>query len=52
VTLFFAVPWAQIWYWYVFFDANLAGATHRDPVRAMIPLWSLAVEEQFYFVWP
>jgi len=52
VTLFFHVPWARLWYWYAFFDANLASATHHDSVRAMVPLWSLAVEEQFYFVWP
>ena len=52
LNLFFRVPWARLWYWYAFFDANFASATHHDPVRAMVPLWSLAVEEQFYFVWP
>jgi peptidoglycan/LPS O-acetylase OafA/YrhL len=52
VTVFFPVPWSRIWYWYAFFDANFASATHHDPVRAMVPLWSLGVEEQFYFVWP
>jgi len=52
ITLLFPVPWPRIWYWYAFFDANFASATHHDVVRAMVPLWSLAVEEQFYFVWP
>jgi peptidoglycan/LPS O-acetylase OafA/YrhL len=52
LTLFFHVPWRHIWYWYAFFDANFASATHHDVVRPMVPLWSLAVEEQFYFVWP
>jgi peptidoglycan/LPS O-acetylase OafA/YrhL len=52
LTLFFRVPWAHLWYWYAFFDANFATATRHDSVRAMVPLWSLAVEEQFYFIWP
>jgi peptidoglycan/LPS O-acetylase OafA/YrhL len=52
LTLFFPVPWPRIWYWYAFFDANFASATHHDVVTPMVPLWSLAVEEQFYFVWP
>src|SRR5690242_4935967 len=52
VTLFSRVPWAHLEYWYAFYDANYATATGHDSVRAMVPLWSLAVEEQFYFVWP
>jgi peptidoglycan/LPS O-acetylase OafA/YrhL len=52
VTLFFSVPWMHVWYWYAFFAANVANAVHRVPVEAMGPLWSLAVEEQFYFLWP
>jgi peptidoglycan/LPS O-acetylase OafA/YrhL len=51
-TLFFHVNWTHVWYWYVFFDANLASATHHNAVRAMVPFWSLAVDEQFYFIWP
>lgn len=45
------VPWGQIWYWYAFFGANLPTGL-RIAIPAMIPLWSLALEEQFYFVWP
>jgi peptidoglycan/LPS O-acetylase OafA/YrhL len=52
VTLVFHVPWPRLWYWYAFFDANFASAARHDSVTAMVPLWSLAVEEQFYFIWP
>jgi peptidoglycan/LPS O-acetylase OafA/YrhL len=52
VSLFFRVPWSHTWFWYAFFNANVANATHHEGVRAMVPLWSLAVEEQFYLVWP
>jgi peptidoglycan/LPS O-acetylase OafA/YrhL len=52
LSLFFAVPWVHIWYWYAFFAANFALALDKVRVAAMTPLWSLAVEEQFYLVWP
>jgi peptidoglycan/LPS O-acetylase OafA/YrhL len=52
LTFVFRPHWAQIWYWYAFFGANLALALGRVQVAAMSPLWSLAVEEQFYFIWP
>lgn len=52
LTLVFSVPWAHLWYWYVFFGANFASALGKVSVPAMSPLWSLAVEEQFYFIWP
>jgi peptidoglycan/LPS O-acetylase OafA/YrhL len=51
VVLFVAVPWGEVWYWYAFFGANFAVVLgHHIP--ALVPLWSLAVEEQFYFIWP
>src|ERR1700722_20002721 len=50
-SLFFPIPWRHVWFWYAFFAANVANALHQTSV-AMVPLWSLAVEEQFYFVWP
>jgi peptidoglycan/LPS O-acetylase OafA/YrhL len=52
VTCFFRVQWAHIWYWYVFFAPNIPLALGKVTVAAMGPLWSLGVEEQFYFVWP
>lgn len=52
LSLFFRVPWAHLWYWYVFFGANFALALGKVTVAAMTPLWSLAVEEQFYLIWP
>jgi peptidoglycan/LPS O-acetylase OafA/YrhL len=52
ISILFHVPWHHIWYWYAFFGANIASALGQCTVHAMSPLWSLAVEEQFYFVWP
>ncbi len=52
VALAFAPPWRHIWYWYVFFGANFPLALGRVTVEALAPLWSLAVEEQFYLIWP
>jgi peptidoglycan/LPS O-acetylase OafA/YrhL len=52
ITPIFHPQWAHIWYWYVFFGANLALALGKVTVAAMTPLWSLAVEEQFYLIWP
>jgi peptidoglycan/LPS O-acetylase OafA/YrhL len=52
LTIFFHLPWARIWYWYAFLGANLALALGKVEVAAMTPLWSLAAEEQFYFIWP
>ena len=52
LTFVFSVPWAHLWYWYLFFGANFALALGKVNVAAMAPLWSLAVEEQFYFIWP
>jgi len=52
LTLAFTVPWHKVWYWYAFFGANIAAAFGKTPINSMDPLWSLAVEEQFYFLWP
>lgn len=57
VTVVLHIRWSHLWYWYAFFDANFAFAFRKvlasqGRVWALAPLWSLAVEEQFYFVWP
>ena len=41
------------WYWYVTYLQNFHMMTTDDPVKVFgVHLWSLAVEEQFYVVWP
>jgi peptidoglycan/LPS O-acetylase OafA/YrhL len=52
LSIFVGVPWQHIWYWYVFFAPNIPLALGKVILAAMGPLWSLGVEEQFYFVWP
>ena len=52
VSILYAVRWSQVWFWYVFFAANIANLLHVTPASPLLPLWSLAVEEQFYLVWP
>jgi peptidoglycan/LPS O-acetylase OafA/YrhL len=52
LTIFRHVPWKHIWYWYAFFAPNVPLAFGKIPAAGMGPLWSLGVEEQFYFLWP
>lgn len=44
--------WLRTWYWYSFFAANIGAAFHKLGSQMLDPLWSLAVEEQFYLLWP
>ena len=39
----------QIWYWLPLANIHSAFSFHLEPIGQF---WSLAVEEQFYFVWP
>ena len=41
-------PW-----WYLLYQGNLREAlTGHEPAYILAPLWSLAIEEQFYLIWP
>lgn len=52
VTLLFgAGSWIHHWYLYLFL-MNLILALHLHQPGVLVVLWSLAVEEQFYLVWP
>jgi len=51
MTFFFGIAWATEWYWYLGLTNFLQPLRIPHP-HAFDPLWSLAVEEQFYLVWP
>ncbi len=51
LTAFFGVAWTQHWYFYFLLN-NLMAPLHIRVPFPFSPLWSLAVEEQFYLVWP
>ena len=48
----FPIPWHTLWPYYTFFGANLANVYHPDRIFSFSVLWSLAVEEHFYLIWP
>jgi peptidoglycan/LPS O-acetylase OafA/YrhL len=50
-SLLFGWAWLHRWYWFAFFATNIGESIRRSHF-SLQPLWSLAVEEQFYFVWP
>ncbi len=48
---FVGLAWLQHWYFYLFL-ANFLMPLHITHPVVFDPLWSLAVEEQFYILWP
>jgi peptidoglycan/LPS O-acetylase OafA/YrhL len=50
-SIFFGLVWAHYWYLYLFL-MNINTAFNFLYLEGITPLWSLAVEEQFYLVWP
>ena len=51
-SVLFGTAWMKQWYWYLFFASNVPNALHLVPHQSLDVLWSLAVEEQFYLLWP
>lgn len=51
-AVLFSIPWRKIGLYYIFFGANVAEALYRGESKTLGVMWSLAVEEQFYFLWP
>ena len=46
------LPHFQGWAWYAFYLGNIHIAIYGWQPLAVMILWSLAIEEQFYLVWP
>ena len=51
-SLLFGAAWLKQWYWYVFYSTNIPEAFNHTTHESLSVLWSLAVEEQFYLIWP
>src|ERR1051326_7697690 len=51
VTVFVESHWLTFWPYYILFSQNIAVSFHGGQ-GVLNPLWSLAVEEQFYLLWP
>jgi peptidoglycan/LPS O-acetylase OafA/YrhL len=53
VTAALAVPYVrQFFIWHLFYLSNVLALVHPTMIGPTGHLWTLSVEEQFYFVWP
>jgi peptidoglycan/LPS O-acetylase OafA/YrhL len=50
-SFFIGLGWMHRWYFYILFT-NLLQPLGIPVPETFLPLWSLAVEEQFYLLWP
>jgi peptidoglycan/LPS O-acetylase OafA/YrhL len=51
-TILFGAGWIAHWPWFAFFATNIGVSIGDIGHPSLNVLWSLAVEEQFYLVWP
>jgi peptidoglycan/LPS O-acetylase OafA/YrhL len=51
-AFFLSIPWHKIGLYYLFFAANIGEALYPNASRGLGVMWSLAVEEHFYLLWP
>lgn len=51
-AVFFSISWRHVWLFYALPLENVASLYHSSEIGPLGPLWSLAIEEQFYLLWP
>jgi peptidoglycan/LPS O-acetylase OafA/YrhL len=51
-SFLFGLGWVAHWPWFAFFATNIGESIGDIGHPSLNVLWSLAVEEQFYLVWP
>lgn len=52
IVWLFPVDWHHLWPYYTFFLQNVPYGFQFGGFTPLVPLWSLAVEQHFYLVWP
>ncbi len=50
--LVYPMQWGSLGLYYIFFGANIAETLHPTTGNPFGVLWSLAIEEHFYLLWP